>query len=494
MKLIRNRNDAFVLVAVLIVIMLASMVAVSLLFHVKAEDNASAASAGSEQAWAAAMSGVYEAMRIAAQTKPGEFDWRDNRAVFHERFLFDDGADRWFFTVYAPPDPDAHDELRYGLTDEAGKLNVNFAAETNLLKLPNMTPVLTQALLDFLDADNTAHPEGAEQEFYDALARPYTIRNGPLDTLDDLLLVRGFSPALVFGEDANHNFRLDPNEDDGDQRSPPDNKDGKLDLGLRQFLTVSSYEYDDDNEGVPRTDINDPTDPLPKVELPEPLVTYILALRTNKITVAHAVDLLEARGKFKDASGKEVELASEVGRDELPRVLEQFTASKEYRLTELINVNTAPVPVLATVPGIDESLAEAIVSARRGLTAERRRTIAWLFQESVMDVPTFKKLAPRFTARSFQYSFQVVGYGVPSGRYRVIEATINLAEGKPVITYLRDLTRLGMPFRLNTTVSEEGQRAQTQRRGPASASLWRNASQLHSSRVAPRTSQESSRG
>jgi len=93
-----------------------------------------------------------------------------------------------------------------------------------------------------LDADDTARAEGAEQEYYDGLPRPYTVRNGPLDTIEELLLVRGFTPARFYGEDANQNFRLDPNEDDGDERTPADNKDGKLDLGLRPFLTVVSYE------------------------------------------------------------------------------------------------------------------------------------------------------------------------------------------------------------------------------------------------------------
>jgi DNA uptake protein ComE-like DNA-binding protein len=431
------------------VILLASMVVVSLLFHVRAEDAAAAAGAGSEQAWAVAMSGVQEAMRVAAQTKPGALDWRDNRVAFRERFVCDDGSDRWFFTLYAAPDADARDELRFGLTDEASKLNLNTAAETNLLKLPVLTPALVQSLLDFWDADDTARAEGAEQEYYDGLPRPYTVRNGPLDTIEELLLVRGFTPARFYGEDANQNFRLDPNEDDGDERTPADNKDGKLDLGLRPFLTVVSYEYDDDNGGVPRTNINDPSDPLPKVQLPEPLVRYVLALRTNKITVAHAADLLEAKGRFKDEHGKETELASGVGRDELPLVLDAFTANQDYRVTGLININTAPLPVLATVEGIDEPLAEAIVSARRGLAPDRRRTIAWLLQEGVVDAATFKKLAPRLTARGMQFSFQVVGYGVPSGRYRVLEVMIDLAEGKPVITYLRDLTRLGMPFKVN---------------------------------------------
>lgn len=448
-----KQRAGFVLVAVLIVILLASMVAVSLLFHMKAEETASAASAGGEQAWSAAMSGVQEAMRIASASKPGTLDWRDNRNAFRERFLFEDGVDRWFFTIYAAPDPDARDDLRYGLTDEAGKLNVNIAAETNLLKLPHMTLALAQSLLDFIDADSTARTEGAEQEAYDHLPRPCTVRNAPLDTLEELLLVHGFTPALFYGEDANRNFRLDPNEDDESARPPPDDTDGKLDLGLRQFLTVSAYEYDDDNEAVPRTNINDPADPLPKIELPESLVRYILACRTNKIAVAQPVDLLEAKGKFKDENGKDIELESGVGSDQLPVLLDEFTTRKEYRVTGLINVNTAPVPVLTTVPGIDEPLAESMVSARRGLTPERQRTIAWLLQEGVVDAATFKKLAPFLTARSFQYSFQVVGYGVPSGRFRVLEVMIDLAEGKPVITYLRDLTRLGMPFKVSTATS-----------------------------------------
>src|SRR5947208_1499409 len=60
-----QRSEGFILVAVLVVIMLASMVVVSLLFRLRAEETATAAGAGSEQAWAAALSGVYEAMRVA---------------------------------------------------------------------------------------------------------------------------------------------------------------------------------------------------------------------------------------------------------------------------------------------------------------------------------------------------------------------------------------------------------------------------------------------
>ncbi len=34
---------------------------------------------------------------------------------------------------------------------------------------------------------------------------PYAPRNGPMETIEELLLVRGVTPELLFGVDANHN-------------------------------------------------------------------------------------------------------------------------------------------------------------------------------------------------------------------------------------------------------------------------------------------------
>jgi type II secretory pathway component PulK len=450
-----RRARAFVLVAVLVVVMLLSMIAVSLMFRLQAEDTASGAGAGTEQAWAAAMSGVEEAMRVARQARSGSLDWQDAPRLFRERPIYDDGADRWFFTVYSASDPEGRDEVRYGMTDEAGKLNVNQATATNLMKLPRMTRPVAEAIADWVDSDDTPLPDGAEQEYYDALPSPYKVRNGPLASLDELLLVRGVTPALFYGEDANMNFILDANENDTDQSFPPDNGDGKLDLGLRQYLTACAYEFDEDKEGVFRTNLNDPDDPLPEVELPTALTNYIAALRRNKITVAHPAELLEATAKLKDPSGREVEIESGVGKNELPLVLDLFTTTSETRLAGLVNVNTASIQVLAAVPDIDEPLAESIVSARRGLGAAKRQTTAWLYTEGVVPAEVFKKIAPHLTARGFQFSFHCVGYGVPSGRYRVFEAIIDCAGSKPVVIYLRDLTRFGVPIRIDTDTSRE---------------------------------------
>ena len=117
-------------------------------------------------------------------------------------------------------------------------------------------------------------------------------------------------------------------------------------------------------------------------------------------------------------------------------------------------MNTASAAVLQTIPGLDESVAQSIVTTRKGLRAEQRKTPAWLYEEGILDADKFKQVAPLLTTRSRQFSFQVVGYGLPSGRYRVLEVIIDVAGSEPAVTYLRDITRLGAPFNVQPEPNE----------------------------------------
>ncbi len=443
-----GRPQGFVLVAILVIVMLLSMLVVSLLFRFKAEDTASSASLGTEQAWAAAMSGIQEAVRVATAATAGSTEWMNNPRALRDRLVFEDGEDRWYFTVWSPVSSEETGPVAFGLSDEASRLNLNTANAEALSKLPGMTPAMGQALKDYVDVDDVPQPEGAEQDYYSGLPVPYAVRNGTLNTLEELRLVRGFSASVVAGEDANLNGRLDPNEDDGDERLPADNKDGRLSLGLRQYLSVSSYDTNETREGVRRVNVNDPNDPLPVAELPAALTNYIIALRSSGGRIAHPSELLEATLKLKDPNGLEVETVSGVGKAELGMVLDLFRASPMDRVEGLINVNTASTGVLVTIPGVDEPLAEAIVSTRRAIDAERRTTTAWLYQEGLVDAERFKRIAPFLTARSFQYRFLVIGYGLPLGRFRALEVGIDVKRAPNRVTYIRDITKLGLPFPL----------------------------------------------
>lgn len=59
---------------------------------------------------------------------------------------------------------------------------------------------LIAATVDWIDADNETSDDGAEQSYYDSLNPRYRVRNGALADLSELLAVRGFSAALLYGE------------------------------------------------------------------------------------------------------------------------------------------------------------------------------------------------------------------------------------------------------------------------------------------------------
>ncbi|GAG47271.1 unnamed protein product, partial [marine sediment metagenome] len=216
----------------LVITALASMVAVSILFQIRADVNAARAGHSRQQAYAVALAGVQRASSVLQNGWNDMELWYDNPELFGDQLaLAEGGGEQWYFTIYAH-NPDDPAEVRYGLTDEGGKLNLNVASEEALAALPNMTLDQVDSLLDYRDGDSDERGEGAEQEYYSQLPCPYLIKNGPLATMEELLLVKGFNGSAVYGEDHNLNGMLETNEDDGDDSFPPDNRDGELDAGL----------------------------------------------------------------------------------------------------------------------------------------------------------------------------------------------------------------------------------------------------------------------
>lgn len=158
---------------------------------------------------------------------------------------------------------------RFGVTDESSKLNLNTLmklvaagtfkasdAEKALMALPEMTIEIAEAIIDWIDSDQTAMQNGAEIDYYQSLSPPYATKDNYLDSLDELLLVKGMTPQLLFGEDTNHNGILDPNEDDGAKTLPLDNADGILQRGWSAYLTIFSREINLRSDGTPRININ----------------------------------------------------------------------------------------------------------------------------------------------------------------------------------------------------------------------------------------------
>ena len=239
--------------------------------------------------------------------------------------VLDGGSERsrGRFSIVAPVENDAgYLAFRYGLIDEAGKLNINaistFGLEPEverefLMYLPGMDESLADAILDWIDEDDEPREFGAESDVYDSMSPPYVARNGPCESIDELLRVSGMTYALLYGEDTNRNGLLDPNENDGDLSLPYDTADGVLDLGLSGYLTVYSQESNLRSDGSDKIDINQSllTELFDELELEfgEEVAQFIVAYRMNG---ANNVEQLEGQGQVS------------TGDDTTDRALQQF--------------------------------------------------------------------------------------------------------------------------------------------------------------------------
>jgi len=60
---------------------------------------------------------------------------------------------------------------------------------------------LVDALADWLDRDDQERDHGAESGYYQSLDHPYSCANGPLSYPEELLLVKGFTRKIVYGDE-----------------------------------------------------------------------------------------------------------------------------------------------------------------------------------------------------------------------------------------------------------------------------------------------------
>lgn len=105
--------------------------------------------------------------------------------------------------------------------------------------------VLIDALADWIDEDDNERDNGAENGYYQALDTPYTCRNGPLQYPEELLLVKGFSRKIVYG-DEEHQGIIDYLTIYG--------QDGKININTAPLPVLQALAEGMDEEIVTRLD------------------------------------------------------------------------------------------------------------------------------------------------------------------------------------------------------------------------------------------------
>ncbi len=109
------------------------------------------------------------------------------------------------------PEDSPGDDYRCSITimDMERKFNINRAAERSMGRYPlehtfemmgvdvSLIPYLVDAIIDWRDQDNAVGVNGAESEYYEALG--YLAKNGPIDDLRELLLIKNITPEMYWG-------------------------------------------------------------------------------------------------------------------------------------------------------------------------------------------------------------------------------------------------------------------------------------------------------
>lgn len=161
---------------------------------------------------------------------------RQQTAKNHTGSLYNDAKDfqdvslgRGKFRVFRRAAPDEGGGLNYGISDEESRLNLNAATANQLTNLDGMTPEIVAAIIAWRTpatqnpaaqnnaAQNSATPGGANADYYLSLRPPYLPRNGPFQTVRELLMVRGVTAELLLGNNVNQNGFLDT----GDEAAGP---------------------------------------------------------------------------------------------------------------------------------------------------------------------------------------------------------------------------------------------------------------------------------
>ncbi len=110
--------------------------------------------------------------------------------------------------------PDGHSGASWTIVDLERKANINTAlldpnhqkmleqALTEVAGVPvgDSTPIVN-SILDWIDSRSThERPQGAKDDFYKNYGKiPYTAKNGPMDDISELLLIKGITEELYYG-------------------------------------------------------------------------------------------------------------------------------------------------------------------------------------------------------------------------------------------------------------------------------------------------------
>lgn len=204
----------FAVIVALVAVAVLSILAGALALSIKVESQLAQNSNDSEKLLWIARGGVERACWILAQEPPGPSSLQQIWA----------GGPGEGMETNSPLSGITLDDFPVGdglvslkIIEQESKININTADAMMLQQVLTFMgvdagdiSVVTDSILDWIDPDDATHPAGAESDYYQGLTPPYYAKNGPIDDLQELQLIKGVTPEMFKGggaEDSNLPFK-----------------------------------------------------------------------------------------------------------------------------------------------------------------------------------------------------------------------------------------------------------------------------------------------
>jgi DNA uptake protein ComE-like DNA-binding protein len=357
-----------------------------------------------------------------------------------------------------------------------------------------MTEEIADSILDWIDEDDDPRPFGAEAQYYSYDG--YEPRNGPIASLDELLMVNGVTPELLFGADRNHNGLVDASEQD--LASAMQTGISSMSRGWSAFLTVRSMDAPLQNEPIDlnQEDLEALYDEILTVEgMSQDIATYIVAYRQSgpytppepsqeeedggnpddnqeppepeqingrtvdltqegSNTISSMLDLVGSMTQAKFDEDQTTIVESPFGTDPselssiLPDLMANFTTGDEA-VAGRINLNQCNQVTLSSVPGMSEELVQSILGQQdpSGMSTDPNvQYPTWPLAFGLTTVDEMKGLLPLLSTTGRVFAAQIVATSDLPGGFARAEVVIDASDGTPQVVSWRDLTHLGPGF------------------------------------------------
>lgn len=429
-----------VLIAVIFVTVAIAGLALVLCRSVRVEAMASANHVAAMQAAAVERGAEQYVLALLAQQAD---TWMDlDESYFYAVPL----ADGYFWLIR--PDYGDPSLPLFGLVDEGSKINLNSARPEMLLALPNIPPELTFSIVDWVDGNQDIDGDGAEDGYYLSLPDPYRCKNAPFETVEEVLLVRGAYPQLLYGNAPNAPVGTGMNSGFGSSFSGGLTADHWVARGLYDLMTVYSQQPgaqqssdDNGNGGSGGGGGNDDDDD-------DPFMNVNRGSHRNRLREMLTATLGEQRAQ-EIASGDNFDdifdfyIKRHVTPEEFALFGNDIVTENNSPRRGRINLNTAPREVLMCLPDMDQSKADKIIAARQNNVD--RRSLAWV-AEALGEEAVGIGEDDLVTGKSYQFSADILAVSADGRAFKRCRIVVDTADGTPRIIHRRDLTERGWPL------------------------------------------------